>query len=114
MTKIINLTPHTLNIFTNSNEEVTIAPSGVIARRAAKREVTGEVAGISLQKSVYSGLIFEDKEKNKVEFTNETEAIYVVSSLCLNGSDTPENFYAPGEQIRNDEGKPIGAKGLSK
>lgn len=114
MTKIINLTPHTINIFTNSNEELTIAPSGVVARRAAKREVTGEVAGISLQKTNYSRLIYEDKEKNQVEFTNEAESIYVVSSLCLNGSDTPENFYAPGEQIRNDEGKPIGAVGLTK
>ncbi|HVI39780.1 MAG TPA: hypothetical protein VM577_03895 [Anaerovoracaceae bacterium] len=114
MTKIINLTPHTLNIFTSDNQEVTIQPSGIIARRAVTREVTGEVEGITLQKSVYSSLIFENKDKNQVEFLNDPSSIVVVSSLCLNGVDTPDNFYAPGEQLRNSEGKPIGAKGLTK
>ncbi|SAL76481.1 hypothetical protein AWB71_05245 [Caballeronia peredens] len=113
MKNLVNLTPHTLNIFDAENKEIVIPPSGTIARRAAAKSEAGEVNGIALFTTTYSSLIFENKDKQPVEFTNDSDAIYIVSSLCLNGSDTPSNFVAPGEQVRNAEGKPIGAKGLT-
>ncbi|WP_146124271.1 hypothetical protein [Burkholderia multivorans] len=114
MKRIINLTPHTLNIFNSNSEEIVIAPSGIIARRVSNKTQEDEVNGIALFKTSYSRLIFEDKDKQAVSFNNDSDAIYVVSSLCLNGVDTPANFFAPGEQIRDSEGKPIGAKGLTR
>lgn len=104
--KIINLTTHTLNIFSEDKEEViSIEPSGQIARISVETKKTKTIAGIPFFKSVFG----------KVEgLPNKAQGcIYVVSSLVLVNTKDRNDVFAPGELLRNDEGQPIGCIGLS-
>lgn len=113
MNKIVNLTPHTITILNANDKPIVIEPSGVIARREQVKNTLNPIYGIEVNKVSFTSLIFEDKEGNRIDFVNENGVAYIVSSLCL-GEDAPRNFYAPGVLIRDAEGKPLGAKGLSK
>ncbi len=105
--KLVNMTPHALNLFdeTGANQIVTLAPSGQIARVAVKNEKIGEAAGVPLYAAVYGAVegLLEPEEGT----------IYVVSLLVRQALPDRKDLASPGELLRDAEGKPIGAKGLS-
>lgn len=100
---IINLTPHALNIF-DGNTIHEIAPSGNVARVAQNRETLDNVAGLPVTRSTFGKIEGLPKPRNNT--------IYVVSGLVLSRT-TRQDVFAPGEGIRDENGRIIGCKGLS-
>lgn len=100
---IINLTPHILNIHT-ANGIVEVAPSGNVARVDVTYEASGEVAGIPVSKAVYGNV---EGLPEPVEGT-----IYVVSGMVQARCSDRHDVYAPGNLVRDENGRPIGCQGL--
>ena len=129
---IINLTPHTINIFRSGlagpEPVVNIPPSGQVARLEVSRQETANLihvngdevcdpqdafGGVALYKSVFGNPVLMEGDK-EVPFPEEKPNIlYVVSSLFRSGFDRPD-LYVPGELVRDSDGRPIGCKGLSR
>ena len=109
MVKIINLTPHKLNIV-RENGSIEIEPSGVIARCKVLAEQVGtiEVDGISIpvNKKVY-GEVEGLPEKKQ-------DTIYVVSSLVAQAVQGRDDVFVPDELVRDEEGRVVGARALAK
>ena len=109
--KIVNLTPHELNIYDSALELVeTVPPSGMVARAEVSRRLAQKVGHLELYESFYFGA--------KVLGAPAPGTIYVVSSLYLaalraDGLDDT-GVYVPGEAVRNGAGRQIGCVGLSR
>lgn len=108
MKRIINLTPHPINMKTVDGENVTIEPSGMVARVSETRVECQPINGtVPVTYITYDSGISGLPEP-------EEGTIYVVSSLVLQvvGSRRADVF-APGPAIRDDAGRVVGCDGLS-
>ncbi len=105
--KLINLTPHALNILTVSGE-IVLPPSGGIARLTVSRDPRPailtdsgeEIPVCSPTMGTISGL--PDPEPGTA---------LVVSALVADAAKRPDVF-SPGELVRDADGKPVGCRGL--
>jgi hypothetical protein len=108
--KIVNLTPHKLNILKKDGSTVTVEPSGQVIR---------------VQQEEWSTLTDPynlgcDFKITKVEFTGvdslpmpEKDTIYVVSMLVRQAlGDGRNDVFAVGEAVRDEVGRIIGCDGL--
>ena len=109
--KIINLTPHALNIYDSAGDLVeSVPPSGMVARADVRRTLTEKRGPVELYESVYFGA--------KALGAPEPDSVYVVSALYLSAlraeglDDT--GVYVPGEAVRDEAGRVIGCVGLSR
>lgn len=108
---IINLTPHTINIFglgQSGPEEIASFPSSGVARCAVVSKEIGEIAG--------TGIKLYLTEFGKVEGLPEPqqETIYIVSMLVRDAALGQSDLYSPGQLLRNEAGQPIGCLGLTR
>jgi len=107
--KIVNLTPHPINLLLNS-EEVKIPPSGIVARVEEKTETIGKI-------QVGDGNIpVIRKTLGRVENLPEPRAdtIYIVSLIVAQAlAGTRSDVFIIGESIRDEQGRVIGAKSLA-
>lgn len=101
---IKNLTPHTINIHT-PNGIVTVSPSGTVARVATESVPAGEIEGIPLYSIQYGAA--EDLPMPTLG------TIFVVSGMVASASPR-EDVFSPGELIRDENGQPVGCKGLKR
>jgi len=105
--KIINLTPHTLNIQAADGSMVAIATSGQVARVSSTSAVVDTVAGVEIHDVVFGEVV------GLPEVT--IGQVFVVSGLVLSAlKGSRVDVFAPGDLIRGDDGQPIGCKGLRK
>jgi hypothetical protein len=107
--KLINLTPHVINIHA-SGQIIVISPSGVIARLMVERISlpSVEVDGITIP---IASTILGDL----VDMPPPTEGVWYVASALVAQKCTQlnrEDTFSPGELIRNDNGFVIGCNGL--
>lgn len=106
---IINLTPHTVNIYNDANEKyarMCVPASGTVARCAVERTPLAPFANFPVFKSKF-GEVQDLPEPRE-------NTIYVVSALvvsALNGARP--DVYCPGEAVRDESGRIIGCIGLS-
>lgn len=103
---LVNMTPHALNIIQRNGETLTVAPSGWVPRCSSTEEVDGVIGGL-------------------IELTRQTlgeveglpdpipGAFYVVSRLVASAANRPD-LLVPGPLVRDDQGRVIGCKGLSR
>jgi len=105
MVNLINLTPHQLNIKTQKGSIVNIEPSGTIARVAQSEERFGEVKDIEVTKLLFG----EVEELPEADFGT----YYIVSRIVASAASHRSDLLTPGQLIRDDDGKVIGARGLS-
>jgi hypothetical protein len=105
--KIINLTPHTINIYNENKEEIAvIQPSGIVAKISVNRENTNEqINGIipTYQTTIGQSEGLPKPQKN---------TIYIVSGM-FRANHPRFDLYQPGELLRDANGQPIGCVGLS-
>src|SRR5690606_12270980 len=106
--RVVNLTPHSLNIITESGA-VAIPPSGTVARVMVTRESAGTVTldgvAVPLSRTTYgAGEGLPDTAPN---------TLYVVSSLVAAGAGDRNDLVGPGDLVRDKHGKVIGALGLA-
>ena len=103
--ELINLTPHKLNIFSPSGEELAaIEPSGDIARVDVNMEGSGTLPGpIPTFVATYGDIEgLPGPEAGKT---------FIVSGIVEAACDRPD-VYAPGELLRDESGRPKGCVGL--
>lgn len=107
MAKLVNLTPHIVNLFDMTGEKllVNIEPTAPAARCSVKNEKIGEADGVPLFASSY-GEVIDLPEPQE-------DTIFIVSLVVRQALPNRTDLASPGELIRDSEGKPIGAKGLA-
>jgi len=110
MVKIVNLTPHPINLSLQNNKRAEIPPSGIVARVEEKTETIGKI-------QVGDGNIpVIRKTLGRVENLPEPreDTIYIVSLIVAQAlSGSRSDVYIIGESIRDEQGRVIGAKSLA-
>lgn len=112
--RIYNLTSHPVNIFAEDSKQWEVPPSGWVARRNFTRHKIDSKSSIPVFKSSLGAIVITDRYGREQPFVNHPQNIYITSTLTLNGADTPDNFYAPGEPVKDSDGNLIGSFGLLK
>lgn len=121
MFKFTNLTPHVLNIILASGEVMEVPPSGKVARVSVEYV---EKPGLSVGEVVRPfqaeivqtfKAVYGDVDRSLFE-TDDPNEVFIVSGMVLAAlpdSWTPQNLIcAPGELVRDADGKVIGCQGL--
>lgn len=113
---IINLTPHEIINVANGK---TYPVSGYVARIDVKRTEIGECDGSPVYSSEYGEPIVRkgDREATLLRSTHDdeyilsSEDVYIVSGFMC-GMLNARNVVAPGELVRDENGKPVGCNGF--
>ena len=102
---LINMTPHALNIVQSDGSTLTVAPSGYVPRCSSTEVVDQSIGLIEITKQTLG----------EVEGLPDPipGAFYVVSRLVAAAANRPD-LLVPGQGIRDDKGRIIGCKGLSR
>lgn len=104
---IKNLTPHTLNIIADGSS-VNIPPA---------TEGPARVSMVEYPSTPISGTDIPTVFKEAGEITGlpapQPGTIYVVSGMVEAACPDRKDVYSPGELVRDEKGRPIGARGLS-
>lgn len=105
--RLVNLTPHTINIIGEDGTVTVLPASGAIARVATVRQILppiGDGTEIAAYRTTYgevSGL---------PEPAPSTG--YVVSAIVRQAAPHRPDVFSPGELVRDADGQPIGCRGL--
>lgn len=110
MVKLINLTPHTVNLYVavGNREDAAIfaiPPTGTIARCSVQREMLGRVGGSPVYRPAYG----------EVEELPPPEpgTYYLVSALVAQACPDRHDLLIPDDTIRDDQGRIIGCRALA-
>lgn len=102
---LVNLTPHTINIFDGEGNEIkTVPASGEVARVNELRTAKQPVGNIPVTTASYGNVIGLPAPSD--------DTIYIVSSLVLQRTSRADVF-APGPAVRDESGRIVGCNGLS-
>jgi hypothetical protein len=108
MTKLVNLTPHEVRII-GVNGEITIPPSGQVARVSVTQETVGVVVvegvEVPLKRTKYGEVMGVPEP--------EEGTYYIVSQLVLAAADR-DDLVAPdtANAVRDENGQIVGVPGL--
>jgi hypothetical protein len=123
--KIVNLTPHEINIIMpnvwdmkgipnlqmnidhgTGTVTITIPASGIIARCRTERKTVSNVDGIPVTSTIFGEVegLPEPKEGT----------IYIVSSLVAQACKDRNDVFIPDDTVRDEEGKIIGCRSLGR
>ena len=112
--KIINLTPHVINVHTPSGV-ISFPASGSVARVETKQALLKNLPGgipVFIQEyGEVTGLPEDDPSDDGTE-TGHFETYYLVSALVRAACPSRFDLLSPGELVRDEEGNPVGCKGL--
>lgn len=102
---LVNATPHPLNIVQRDGVTLTVAPSGICPRCTSTEVIDGAIGLIDISRQTLG----------EVEGLPEAipGAFFIVSRLVASAANRPD-LLVPGSLIRDDQGKVIGCKGLSR
>lgn len=102
--KIINLTPHVINVIDAAGETQRFEPSGDVARVGQKY----------LQVCSLDKIVLYSCEYGEVEGLPEPEdgTNYIVSAMVRAALPERWDLLSPGELVRGEDGQPIGCKGF--
>ena len=99
----INLTPHTINIVTD-NGTINVSPSGNVARVATSYKIVAFINNVPIYECDYGDLTGLP-EANGVDY-------YIVSGMVKTAVPHRTDVFSPGELVRDENGKPVGCRGL--
>lgn len=103
MIKLVNLTPHTINI--RGAVSMDVAPSGTVARCSQNNVIVGDINGIPVSRQVFGTVVDLPAPQEGV--------VYIVSRMVADACRDREDLVIPGPLLRNEAGQPIGCDGLS-
>ena len=107
--KIVNCTPHVLNIITDS-KVIDLAPSGVIPRVSVTSKLSESILISGTEVPVYQDIYGELND-----LPEQQVGVYlVVSRLVAAAAKGRPDLLVPGSLVRNEQGQPIGCKGLAR
>lgn len=105
--KIINLTPHTMNIFNSEGVQIAaFPPSGKVARVSVKLEQRAHIDGIPVVAGSY-GAVTDLPQP-------EAGTVYIVSALVRTAPECKGrvDVLSPADLVRDASGNIIGCKSL--
>lgn len=106
MANFVNLTPHTINILNEHDQEIMAIPAnGIVARCSQSEETVMTIDGINVTRQTF-GDVFDLPEPQEGTF-------FIVSRLVAMAAPDRLDLLIPGPLVRNDQGQPIGCHGLS-
>lgn len=105
MKKIINATPHAINVVNERMEVVRTFMPEISVRVSSRTEIVGIIDGIPTDRTVFG-------EVEGLPAPQEG-TYYIVSRLVKSALPDREDLLCPGQQVRNDQGQVIGCKSLS-
>jgi|SRR5690554_369537 len=103
--KIINCTPHKINIHNSDGTKTTLNPSGIVPRVQVNRTFLQKSGGIDVYRPDFGKPIGMPDRK--------PDTFYVVSSLLAAAVPDRDDLLTPGDAIRDDQGRIVGCKGLN-
>ncbi len=103
--KIVNCTPHEINVVKEDGTILTIEASGIVPRCTQTEAHVASINGIVVTKQVFGEVI------NLPEVQPET--FLVVSRLVASAAKGRKDLLVPGPMIRGEDGRPCGCRGLS-
>lgn len=103
--RIINLTPHTINLYRNG-EMIMAIPSSGVARVSVTSQVIGEVNGFPIKQNVYGEII------DLPDPIGET--VYIVSALVAQAAKDRTDLLVVNDTVRNENGQIIGCQGFAR
>lgn len=104
MLKIINLTPHAVNLYNGETLINAYEPSGEVARIDMKSVFVANLGGVPLFKTKYGEASGLPKQ--------EDGTYYIVSALVRTRNEHREDLLSPQGLVRNKEGVIIGCNGF--
>lgn len=108
--KIVNMTPHALNIIAGNGAVALTIPSSGVARAAQKREhiadLTVDGVSIPVSKSTYGAVEGLPAPVDGV--------IYVVSALTAQACPDRADVFITDDPVRDEAGRIIGCRGLAR
>lgn len=111
MTKIVNLTPHTIHLINNENEVVaSFEPSGIIARAAQTKTKVDDINLGDINVDVFASTFGEVENLPPME----DGTIYIVSTLTAQACKDRPDVYVTDNPVRDDQGRIIGCRSLGK
>lgn len=103
--EFVNLTPHPIRLINEDNSVILeIPPSGRIARVSQSLDLEREVDGVPLYSETFGEI------ENLPD--PEPDTIYIVSSIVSSAAKRAD-VYHPADFSRDENGRIIGARGLS-
>lgn len=102
--KIINLTPHDINIITES-DTITFPASGVVARVSTTRETVREINGMPVNRTVFGQVIGLPEEKEGT--------FYIVSLATAKAAAGRSDLLITDDTVRDDSGHIIGCRAFA-
>jgi len=107
--EFVNLTPHVLNVICEGEVVLSIPPSGEVARVSVKMVHNGgydKAPGVVIPQYVaeYGDLVGMPEPDGRV----------FITSLVVAQKARRCDVVSPGELVRNDQGQPIGCRGLQR
>ena len=103
--KLVNMTPHVLNIIAADGSIVDIQPSGNIARVASSSAVVSTINGINVSQQTFGDVTGLPAAEEGV--------ILIVSRMVKDRVANRADVMVPGAPVRDEGGKIVGASGLS-
>lgn len=103
---LVNMTPHNLDIIQVDGNTLTVAPSGIVPRCSSSEEIDGTIGDL---------IQITRQTLGEVEGLPDPVpgAFYIVSRLVASAANRPD-LLVPGPLVRDDQGRVIGCKGLSR
>ena len=106
--KLVNLTPHVVNIVLEKGATLTIVPSGVVARCTQSDVNIGSVdidgIAIPLTETTFGDVALP---------APAPDTLFIVSRLVATAANR-DDLVVPNGIVRNDDGNIIGCKSLSR
>ena len=106
MKKIINLTPHSVNIVCDNGNVITYNPSGTVARCSQNTIKIGDVNGIPLTQTSFGDVVDLPLPQK--------DTIFIVSRLVINACPDRDDLVVPNDIVRDDHGNIIGCKSFAR
>lgn len=103
--KIVNCTPHQLDVVCEDGTILTIEASGIVPRCTQTEAHVASINGIAVTKQVFGEVINLPEAQPGV--------FLVVSRLVASAAKGRKDLLVPGPMIRGEDGRPCGCRGLS-
>ena len=102
-----NLTPHPIHVLDGQDRvALTIAPEQTPARVATTTETVGTHGGVSIIETVFGDVTDLPEPQAGV--------LYIVARLVIQAAPDREDLVAPGDLVRDPDGRIIGCRNFSR
>ena len=102
--KLVNLTPHEINVVIPLGDDIAIPPSGVVARVAVVATMVDNFCGVP---------IYGNSTGEVIGLPDPREGTcFIVSKMVVDADTGRADLLSPGKLIRDEKGRVIGCEGL--